>query len=266
MSQLLTDILEDVRKEYLQRMDANNFSQPFLTAEKLCHEKLYLATDLLADIVNEDPTLLATRASDLIADSRERDNPAVGAIISSNIVMAALESLLGLAVANGWLDVDDDGHILVEDAELDPSRNYPVTADYSRSDAATKNLSKRGPSLLTTIFQAAENEFLELLETEVHEAYQLALQVSGNYAIFAPEDIAPLIVENPLLLGLRPDDMVDEELFEGDPPAGIIISGHLTHILLDQLLELAESKGALGKDGAGHIILPEGDGDNPIVH
>lgn len=266
MSQTLSDILELVRKEYLQRMDANYFAQPFLTAEKLCHEKLYLDTDLLARIVSEDPTLLATRASDLIADPKERDNPAVGAIISSNIVMAALESLLALAVGNKWLDVDNEGHILVEEAELNPHRNYVVSADYSQSDTATKNLTKKGVSQLTKIFQAAESEFLELLDSEVHDAYQLALQVSGNYAIFSPEDIAPLIAENPLLLGLRPDDMVDEELFEGDPPAGIIVSGHLTHILLDQLLELAEEKGALARDGTGHIILPEGDDDNPIIH
>ena len=118
MSQTLSNILELVRKEYIKRMDANHFAQPFLTAEKLCHEKLYLDTDLLARIVSEDPTLLATRASDLIADPKERDNPAVGAIISSNIVMAALESLLALAVGNKWLDVDNEGHILVEEAEL----------------------------------------------------------------------------------------------------------------------------------------------------
>lgn len=266
MSQILSDILENIRTEYLQLMDANHRAQPFLTAEKLCHERLYLETDLLARIVEEDPTLLATRASDLIADSKERDNPAVGAIISSNIVMAALESLLALAVNNKWLDVDAEGHILVEEAELNPHREYKVLADYSQSDTATKNLTKKGASRLSLLLQAAENEFLELLESEVHDAYQLALQVSGNYAIFAPEDIAPLVAENPLLLGLRPDDMVDEELFEGDPPAGIIISGHLTHILLDQLLELAENKGALARDGAGHIILPEGDDDNPVIH
>ena len=266
MSPTLSDILVSLKSEYQQRMEANHYQLPFLTAETLCHEKLYLETDLLSRIIDEDPTLLAARASDLIADTKEQQNPSVGAIISSNIVMAALENLLATAVESGWLDVDDEGHILVDEKELDPQREYPVTANYSRSELAQANLSKRTTSLLTKIFQAAEQEYLDQLDSEAHDAYQLALQVSGNHAIFAPEDIAPLVAENPLLLGLRSDDVLDEEMFSGDPPAGIIISGHLTHILLDQLLEIAESKGALAHDGEGHLILPEGDDDNPVIH
>lgn len=34
MSQILSNILEHIRKEYLQRMEANNFAQPFLTDRK----------------------------------------------------------------------------------------------------------------------------------------------------------------------------------------------------------------------------------------
>lgn len=266
MSQILSNVFDELNIEYQRLMATDGALQPFLTAEKLCHAKLYLETDLLAQVISEDPTLLAARASDLIADQNERDNPSVGAIISSNIVMAGLERLLAVAVEQSWLEMDAEGHILVDEEELDPARNYPVNADYSQSTVANANLSTRGKSLLTQMCNAAEEEFLDLLDNEVHDAYQLALQVSGNHAVFAPEDLAPLICENPLLLGLRPDDVVDEELFAGDPPAGIIISGHLTHMLLDQLLELAEQKGALAHDAAGHLIIPEGDDDNPVIH
>ncbi len=266
MSHLLSKVFDELNQEYLRLMDSGHVGQPFLTAEKLCHQRLYLTGDLLAEVVSEDPSLLASRASDLIADNAERDNPSVGVIISSNIVMAGLERLLAVAVEHQWLEMDEEGHILVDEGELDPQRNYTVTADYSVSDVATQNLTQPGKSLLTKICQSAEDEFLDLLENEVHDAYQLALQVSGNHAVFSPEDLAPLISENPLLLGLRPDNVVDEELFAGDPPAGIIISGHLTHLLLDQLLDVAEQKGALAHDASGHLIIPEGDDDNPVIH
>jgi hypothetical protein len=55
-------------------------------------------------------------------------------------------------------------------------------------------------------------------------------------------------------------------MFEGDPPAGLIISAHLTEMLLQQLLELAQEQGALPLDSAGQLILPESDEDAPTLH
>lgn len=265
MSQILSSILEGVRDEYKQRM-VQDAALPFMTAERLCHEMLYLDTDRMAELVEEEPSLLASRASDLIADPKERGNPSVGAIIASNLVMVALENLLAVAVENDWLRLDEEGNVMVDEKELDPTRSYPMLADYSLSQQATSNLSKPGVGLLTARFRAAEESFLQKLETEAHDAYQLALEVSSSYSVFAPDDIAPLVKENPLLLGLRPDGLMDEELFSGDPPAGMIISGHLTNILLDQLLEVAEEHGALARDGVGHMIMPEGDEDSPVIH
>lgn len=266
MSPILVDILDYLRREYMRVMTANGASLPFLTAEKLCHEKLYLDTDMLARVVAEDPTLLAARAGDLVPNAEESKNPSVGVIICSNLVMAGLESLLAEAVEQNWLQMDEEGHILVDETELDPKRQYTIKVDYSQSEVAKAQLTSRSPSKLSLVIREAEEAYQELLESEAHDAYQLALQVSGDHSIFAPEDIAPLVAENPLLLGLRPDELMDDELFEGDPPAGIIISGHLTNILLEQLLSMAEEMGALARDGAGHIIVPEGDEDNPVIH
>jgi hypothetical protein len=116
------------------------------------------------------------------------------------------------------------------------------------------------------LFNAAEKAYLRQLGEAPHDAYQLALQVSSDYVVFAPDDLAPLIQENPLLLGLRADGLVDEEMFAADPPAGLIISAHLTEMLLQQLLELAHQQGALALDSAGQVILPESDEDMPILH
>ncbi|MFC6669040.1 hypothetical protein [Marinobacterium aestuariivivens] len=179
---------------------------------------------------------------------------------------AALDGLLTVAVEHDWLDVDEEGNVLVDDDELGEQSPKPLQVDYSRSAQALENAGQPGASRLTQLFQVAEAEYARLLENEVHDAYQLALRTSSDYAVFAPEDIAPLVAENPLLLGLRPDGLVDPDLFEGDPPAGIIISSHLTHMLLQQLLELASERGALARDSAGHLILPDDNETKPQLH
>jgi hypothetical protein len=266
MSNLLTRILEKVRVAYVQEMQDNGCQQPYLTAERLCHEQLHIDGDALACIVDEDPTLLAARAGDLIQAPEERDNPAVGLIICCNIMAAALDGLLTVAVENEWLETDENGNVLVDDAELGQHNPQHPVVDYSRSARALENAGKAGVSDLTQLFQAAETEYNRLLENEVHDAYQLALKTSSDFSVFSPDDIAPLVAENPLLLGLRPDDLVDPELFDGDPPAGIIISSHLTHMLLQQLLELASERGALARDSSGHLILPDDSQAQPQLH
>lgn len=267
MSELLTQILEKVRVAYVEAMQESDYQQPYLTAERLCHEQLHIDADALARIVDEDPTLLAARAGDLVQDPDELDNPSVGVIICCNIMAAAMDGLLTVAVEHDWLDVDEEGNVLVDDDELGQHRPRLVHVDYSRSARALENAGLPGASRLSRLFQAAETEYARLLDSEVHDAYQLALRTSSDYAIFAPEDIAPLIAENPLLLGLRPDGLVDPDLFEGDPPAGIIISSHLTHMLLQQLLEMASERGALARDSAGHLILPADDEETvPQLH
>ena len=47
MSGVLTSLLEDVRKKYIEQMQADG-SEPYLTAERLCHEMLFLETERLA--------------------------------------------------------------------------------------------------------------------------------------------------------------------------------------------------------------------------
>lgn len=266
MSNLLTRILEKVRVTYVQEMQDNGCRQPYLTAERLCRETLHIEGDALAQIIDEDPTLLAARASDLIEDPDERDNPAVGLIICRNIMAAALDGLLTVAVENEWLDVDENGNVLVDADELGEHSTPVPAVDYSRSARALENAGKAGVSSLTQLFQAAESEYSRLLENEVHDAYQLALKTSSDFSVFAPDDIAPLVAENPLLLGLRPDDLVDPDLFDGDPPAGIIISSHLTHMLLQQLLELASERGDLARDSSGHLITPDESEARPQLH
>ena len=100
----------------------------------------------------------------------------------------------------------------------------------------------------------------------IRDSYQTALDISSNHSVFAPDDIAPLVAENPLLLGLRKDDLIDEDLFEGDPPAGLIISAHLTRMLLQQMLELGAERGVFDMDSSGHIIPPDEPEDPPIIH
>jgi len=266
MSGLLTQILDEVRLEYLELMRESGFEKPYVTAERLCHEKLFLDVDLLARVVEEDPTLLAARAGDHIMNRQEGENPAVGVIICANILAAALEGLLSIAVENNWLEEDEDGSIIVSSEELEQESEYPITADYSHSETARNNLTRPGASRLSTLFAAAEESFVDSLQQDARDAYQSALEVSSEFSIFAPDDIAPLVAENPLLLGLRPDGMIDEELFEGDPPAGIIISAHLTRMLLNQLLELGMEHGALATDSDGNIILPQDPEQKPTLH
>jgi len=264
MSEALTQVLDAVRQEYLQTMQETGGLRPYATAESLCHQRLYIETDQLAIMVEQDPTLLAARAGELIMNREEAANPAVGAIISSNVIAAAMEGLLSLAVEHNWLTVDSEGAILVDEAEMQ-SQQYPIAVDYSHSDVARENLSKPGASRLSQIFNQAEEAYLKSLQDCSRDAYQNALEMSSDYAVFAPDELAPLIAENPLLLGLRGDDLIDDELFEGDPPAGLIVSTHLTRMLLHQLLELAVAEGVLSVDEQGHVVVPE-EIETPTLH
>ncbi|EAR62235.1 hypothetical protein [Neptuniibacter caesariensis] len=268
MSGLLTALLEDIRVEYVARMQANGCTEPYVTAERLCHEKLFLETDKLAEIIEQDPTLLAARAGDLIMNRQESENPSVGVIICSNILAAALEGLLAVAVEREWLEVDEDGSVLVDEEELSLDTQYSIDVDYSTSDTAKRNIALGGTSQMSQIFAAAESAFIDALQENTREkdAYQLALDISSDFSVFAPEDISPLIAENPLLLGLRPEDLIDEDLFEGDPPAGLIISAHLTRMMLHQMLELGVEHGALALDSSGHIVVPDDPEDPPTLH
>ncbi|WP_299179161.1 hypothetical protein [uncultured Neptuniibacter sp.] len=268
MSGLLTALLEEIRIDYVRRMQANGFTEPYLTAERLCHERLFLGADQLAEIVEQDPTLLAARAGDLIMNRQESENPSVGVIICSNILAAALEGLLAVAVEQEWLDIDEEGHVLVDEEELSQDTQYSIDIDYSTSETAKRNIALGGVSKLSEIFATAESVFLDLLQenTRDKDAYQRALDISSDYSVFAPEDIAPLIAENPLLLGLRPEDLIDEDLFDGDPPAGLIISAHLTRMMLHQMLELGVEHGVLVLDSSGHIVVPDEPDEPPIIH
>jgi len=266
MSGLLTQILDDVRVEYLERMRENGFTQPYLTAEQLCHEKLFLDTDLLARIIDQDSTLLAARAGNLILNKQERENPSVGVIICGNILAAALEGLLSVAVDHDWIEVDESENLLVDEEELNQDTQYPILVDFSQSEIARQNLTKPGISELSKLFGGAEEAYLRALKQCSSDAYQKALQISSDYSVFAPQDIAPLVMENPLLLGLRPDDLIDEDLFEGDPPAGLIISSHLTRMLLSELLELGAKEGVLAVDSHGNVIIPANPDEKTILH
>lgn len=262
MSRKLADLLDQVRREYVQALVDNGGAEPYLIAHRICNSRLWLPALELAALIEEDPKLLSARAGELIDDDRERPNPCVGAIVTSNIVAAALEGLLAVAVSRDWLNVDAEGRVLVDAHELDAVG--PVTGiDYTD---AGEFVPERGRSRLSQIFNQAELAYQERLEDGPHDAYQLALMVASDHSIFTPDELAPLLVENPLLLGLRADDLIDEELFEGDPPAGIIVSAHLTEMLVQQLLERALELGAIGHDADGHPLMPETEEDNPTVH
>lgn len=265
MGTALAQILENMRLAYLSEMQSSDGGQPYLTADRLCHKFLSVDVDRLAEIVVQDPTLLAARAGGLIVAEGEVDNPSAAAIISSNLFAAAMEGLLSTAVENAWLRTDDDGAILVDQDELDRQGEYTIEVDYSHSDVARDNLTKPGVSALSEIFNKAEVAFAEALQVCSHDAYQQALTLSSEYAVFSPDELAPLVEENPLLLGLRGDDLIDETLFEGDPPAGLIISGHLTRMLMQQLLDIAVAEGVLSVDSEGQVIVPE-EGEKPILH
>lgn len=263
MSEKLAKLLETVRLEYLHEMDANGHTYPYLTAHRVANKLLALSGKELAELIADDPKLLAARASELIEDPKEVANPSVGAIVSANLVVAGIEGLIVVAVNRNWLSVDEEGAAQIEAHELDLVR--PIAGeDYSATTG--EFTAQRGRSRLSQLFAAAEAAFEEQLESATHDAYQLALSVASDHAIFAPDDLAPYILENPLLLGLRDDGMVDPELFEGDPPAGMIISAHLTEMLVQQLVERAVGLGALGCDASGHPIIDDNDEDNPTVH
>ena len=182
MSQLLTEMLNDVRIEYVRSMTDEGAQTPYLTAYRICNQKLWLDAAQLSAIVNEDPKLLSARASDLIDDDAERENPSVGVIISSNIIAAALEGLLAVAVNHQWLETDDEGRVLVSTEELDSvpansSMDYSVMAEFAPA---------KGQSRLSVLFEAAEKNYLQQLADGPHDAYQLALAVASDSAIFAP--------------------------------------------------------------------------------
>lgn len=262
MSDQLASLLDDIRQDYVHAMASNGEVEPYLTAYRICQQKLWFDSHNLADLVASDPKLLSARASDLVDDDKERENPSVGVIISSNIIAAAMEGLLAVAVNRDWLKMDEEGQVLINAEELD--RVPDVTShDYSDSGVFSPAASR---SRLSLLFDQAERKFAEMLEEGPHDAYQLALSVASDYALFAPDDLAPLIVENPLLLGLRGDEMLDEDMFDGDPPAGLIISAHLTELLVHQLVERAKELGAVACDSAGTLIMSNGEEDNPTVH
>ena len=266
MSHRLTTLIEQVRADYLLLMEQEAGRHPYTVAEKICNQRLYLNADDLAHIVVEDPTLLAARGGNLIASEKERENPSVGMIISANIAAAMMEGLLDAALERGWLVVDDDGRLMLDAEELALPEPQAAEVDYSVSETARENLMLPGESLLSGVMNRAEAAFSERLGDAHENAYALALEVASEFSLFAPDDLAPLVDENPLLLGLRGDGMVDEEMFEGDPPAGMIVSAHLTQMLVSQLLELAVERGALGSDSAGHPLLPEDDNQPPVIH
>lgn len=266
MSQLLTRLIERVRADYLVLMEQDDGRYPYTTAEKICNERLYLSADELAPIIAEDPTLLAARRGNLIASESERGNPSVGMIISANIAAAMMEGLVDVALEHGWLTVDGDGRLMLNADELKLPEPLAANVDYSVSETARENLVLPGESRLTRVMNSAESAFVERLGDEPLDAYSLALQIASEYSLFAPDDIAPLVEENPLLLGLRGDGMVDEEMFEGDPPAGMIVSAHLTQMVVSQLLELAVERGVLGSDSSGHPLPPGDDSAGPLIH
>lgn len=263
MSKKLAKLLDSVRLEYLHEMEANGRSYPYMTAHRVANKMLALPATELAELISEDPKLLAARASEVIEDPKEVANPSVGAILAANLIVACLEGLIAVAVNRDWLTVDEEGMAQIEAHELDLVRPFSG-ADYSQTSG--EFAPSRGRSKLTELFSVAESAYEEQLETGTHDAYQLALLVASDHAIFSPDDLAPLIAENPLLLGLRDDNLVDPELFDGDPPAGMIISAHLTEMLVQQLVDRAMAMGALGFDSSGHPIIEEKDDDNPTVH
>lgn len=267
MSQILTDMLESLQQHYVDLQRESAEFQPFLEAKKLSAESLQIETDQLAEIIFQDPTLLAARAGNLIKIKQEADNPCAAMIVTANIQSAALELLLDCALSNGWMQSSESQGLQIQDAELAAADALKLPLmDYSVSRVAVQNVSNRSASKLSELLHAAQAEFMLSLETKVLDAYSLAIQTAGSHSVFTPQDIAPLVSENPLLLALRADDLVLDEVFESDPPAGIIISSHITQMIIDHLLEIATEKGALSFDSQGQLILPMDDDYPPVVH
>lgn len=263
MSGMLAELLDSLRLDYIREMDSHGHQQPYLTAHRVANSRLALKPAALAKLIAADPKLLASRASNLVEDPREIANPSVGAIITANLVAAGIEGLMLVAQNRNWVEVEADGELRLDAAELDRIEPFP-TVDYSATDGEYQP--PPGRSLLSILFNSAEEQYQSQLESGAHDAYQLAIGVASEFAIFAPEDLAPLIMDNPLLLGLRNDGLVDPSLFKGDPPAGMIISAHLTEMLVQQLVERALALGYIGHDAEGVAILDEADEDEPTVH
>ncbi|MDY6891087.1 MAG: hypothetical protein SVU24_05710 [Pseudomonadota bacterium] len=263
MSRRLADLMDRVRQRYVRTMQQNGQHEPYITAHRVCQQMLNLSPQALAELIAEDPKLLAARAGELVEDPAEVENPCVGVIVTSNICAAALEGLLAVAVNREWLQVDSENRILVDAWELD---NIPAASSVDYSDVTPPDLTRRRGSRLSLLLNAAESAYRKQLAQAPHDAYSLALQISSDHVVFAPDELAPLIQETPLLLGLRADDLVDEAMFAGDPPAGLIISAHLSELLLQQLLEVAREQDALPLDSSGQVILPESDEDAPTLH
>ncbi len=267
MSQILTDLLDKVRIEYIEKLESNNGELPFTVAKQLCSMRLNLNADLLAKIIHQDPTLLAARAGGLIKQGDEAINPCAALVIVMNIHSAAFEVLLDTAVHYGWLTLNSAGEVSLESDEMITVDEIGIPEmDYSRSQQALDNIAKGGISELSRLLANAEAEYLSMLDSQVLDAYSLAIQVAGSHSVFTPQEIAPLVHENPLLLALRADDLVVDEVFENDPPAGIIIGSHITQMVIDHLLEQATEKGALALDSQGQLILPYNEGEAPVVH
>lgn len=263
MSKKLAKLLDSVRLEYLHEMDSNGHSYPYMTAHRVANKMLALPAKELAQLIVEDPKLLAARATELIEDPKEVANPSIGAILCANLIVACVEGLIAVAVNRDWLAVDEAGIAQIEAHELDLVR--PIAGvDYAQT--SSEFVPQRGRSRLSELFALAESAYEDQLANETHDAYQLALMVAADHAIFSPDDLAPLIAENPLLLGLRDDNLVDPELFDGDPPAGMILSAHLTEMLVQQLVDRAMAMGSLGFDASGHPIIEDNEDDAPTVH
>lgn len=261
MNKVLTQLLDQTRLAYIEAMEASGGVDPYLTAHRVAHEQLMPTPEQLAELVAKDYQLLAARAYELIEDPQEAENPCIGAIIYSNIFVAALDGLLRVAVRHGWLEEDEEGQPLVEAQELDRVGVVHYT-DFSRAQPVLGVTD----SIISRLFNAAEQTFVNRLNSEPHNAYNLAIEVASDYAMMSPDELGPLIAENPILLALRLDGRLREEVGEPDPPAGLIVGLHLTQMVLQQLLEVAQEEGALAIDSAGEIILPDSDEDNPTVH
>ena len=263
MSQILSELLERMRNEYIKEMESTSPAYPYLTAHRVAHRVLSLPAEDLAKLIANDSKLLAARAGKLIDDPVEISNPSVGAIITANLVSAGLEGLLHIATSRAWMEVDEAGIAQIDVTELDQLQ--PI-AGVNYAESTTDFVARSGRTELSKIFNAAELAYEKQLDQSPHDAYQLALHVAADHAIFAPDDLAPLIVENILLLGLRDDKLVSEDLFDGDPPAGMILSAHLTEMLVQQLVEKAIELGALGYDSEGQPLFDDLDTDEPVVH
>lgn len=258
-----SQLLDQVRDAYLQEMDANGGHYPYKTAHEVAHRRLALQPNALVELISSAPKLLASRAGDLIDDERELKNPSVGAIISANLVAAGMEGLVMVAVNRGWLERDDEGDLLVDAHELDLTK--PIAGvDYSVSQGEFEPKPDR--SFLSELFGTAERAFEEALESQTVDAYPLSLSIAAEHAVFTPEDLAPLLVENPLMLGLRNDDLVDPDMFDNDPPAGMILSAHLTEMMVSQMIDRAIEKGALAMDSEGQPLLDDDAEETPTVH